>query len=161
MSVPCTSSFYFFEGLLGDITLQWHAKRSQLQRISQLVDYYVLSLTHTVISSRFAALFSRCDLPDDMPDQMLLSPKDAQAAQSKASAAMSLMQTSMPNKEEAEEFSKKVDEIAMLVDGLSKGTLTPEYIDSKLEREQLKVAEKKAMVCLFHVSGRARSGIGE
>lgn len=97
-----------------------------------------------------------------MPDQMpLLSPQDAQAAQSKASAAMSLMQTSMPNKEEAEEFSKKVDEIAMLVDGLSKGTLTPEYIDSKLEREQLKVAEKKAMVCLFHVSGRARSGIGE
>jgi hypothetical protein len=59
-----------------------------------------------------------------------------------------MAQNSMPSKEEAEEFSKRADEIAMLVDGLAKGTLSPEYIDSKLEREREKGVERKAKVGL-------------
>lgn len=52
----------------------------------------------------------------------------------------------MPSKEDAEQFSKKVDEVCMLVDGLSKGTLTPEYIDGRIERQEQKNAAQPAQV---------------
>jgi hypothetical protein len=52
----------------------------------------------------------------------------------------------MPSQEDAEIFSKKVDEVCMLVDGLSKGTLTPEYIDGRIERQEQKNAAQPAQV---------------
>jgi hypothetical protein len=46
--------------------------------------------------------------------------------------------------EDAEGFLEQVDEISRLVEGLKEGTISPEYIDSKLKFKQEKEAEKAA-----------------
>lgn len=38
----------------------------------------------------------------------------------------------LPSADEVEDFSKKVNEISILVDGLKNGTISPAYVDSKL-----------------------------
>ena len=42
---------------------------------------------------------------------------------------------------EVGEFVSKVDEISRLIEGLSKGTISPEYVDRKVERSNLIVKE--------------------
>jgi hypothetical protein len=39
----------------------------------------------------------------------------------------------LPSEEDVREFSAKVDEVSILIDGLAKGTISPQYVDSKLE----------------------------
>jgi hypothetical protein len=54
----------------------------------------------------------------------------------------------VPSQESAEAFSKRVDNVALLVDGLAKGTLTPEYIDAKLKREGHKLfSQEQGLTC--------------
>ena len=62
-----------------------------------------------------------------------------------------------PSKEDAEDFVGKVDEVSRLVHGLSRGTLTPEYIDAKMGREQAKSAAAKPKVASPPVDARAAS----
>lgn len=38
----------------------------------------------------------------------------------------------LPSTHEVEDFSKKVTEVSILVDGLRNGTISPAYVDSKL-----------------------------
>jgi hypothetical protein len=52
------------------------------------------------------------------------------------------MTSGLPDVEQAKAFQTRVDNVAMLVEGLSKGTLTPDYIDAKLAREGDKVAKQ-------------------
>jgi hypothetical protein len=54
----------------------------------------------------------------------------------------------MPSQESADAFSRRVDNVALLVDGLAKGTLAPEYIDAKLERERHKLfSQEQRLTC--------------
>lgn len=54
----------------------------------------------------------------------------------------------LPTESEVSEFSSKVDEVSNLIDGLAKGTISPQYVDSKLEANNSKVCvsrrERKA-----------------
>lgn len=81
-----------------------------------------------------------------VPEDTLVVATQSAAAERQASAATGRMQQSMPSREDAEEFSSKVNEISRLVDGLAKGTLTPEYVDAKMEREKVKAASKPVKV---------------
>lgn len=45
----------------------------------------------------------------------------------------------LPTETEVKDFSSKVDEVSMLIDGLAKGTISPQYVDSKLEGGDTKV----------------------
>lgn len=49
----------------------------------------------------------------------------------------------LPNPAEVEDFNEKVDEVARLINGLQKGTLSPEYIDSRYEEQQGKEKKKE------------------
>lgn len=40
-----------------------------------------------------------------------------------------------PSAEEADAFAAKVNKVSRLVDGLSKGTLSPEYVDKQMEHQ--------------------------
>lgn len=41
----------------------------------------------------------------------------------------------LPSAHEVEEFTQKVDEVSILIDGLSKGSISPAYVDSKLAKD--------------------------
>ena len=45
----------------------------------------------------------------------------------------------LPTETEVKDFSSKVDEVSMLIDGLAKGTISPQYVDSKLDSGDTKV----------------------
>ena len=49
----------------------------------------------------------------------------------------------LPSEAEAEEFTKKVDDITRLINGLHEGTLPPEYIDRVMEEKQEKETKQK------------------
>ena len=45
----------------------------------------------------------------------------------------------LPTESEVNDFSSKVDEVSMLIDGLAKGTISPQYVDSKLDSGDTKL----------------------
>lgn len=45
----------------------------------------------------------------------------------------------LPTESEVNDFSSKVDEVSMLIDGLAKGTISPQYVDSKLDNGDTKL----------------------
>jgi hypothetical protein len=49
--------------------------------------------------------------------------------------------TQLPTEDEVNDFSSKVDEVSILIDGLAKGTISPQYIDSKLESGNSKLSK--------------------
>lgn len=48
----------------------------------------------------------------------------------------------VPPKEDVEEFIENVDEISLLIEGLKAGTISPEYVDRKLEDKKPKPREE-------------------
>ena len=48
-----------------------------------------------------------------------------------------------PQMEEADEFAERVDEVARLIEGMNDGTLSPEYIDRKIGRDEDEERRKK------------------
>lgn len=58
--------------------------------------------------------------------------------------------SAMPSTHEVEGFTKKVDEVSILIDGLQRGTISPAYIDSKFAHAKEKVQH----------TGRASSQLG-
>lgn len=79
-------------------------------------------------------------------DAMVASSPEAAIIQTKMDKSMSELHARMPSSEEADGFNARVDEVSMLIDGLSKGTISPEYIDSKLAAKAKK-AEQAPKVC--------------
>lgn len=66
------------------------------------------------------------------------------SSQGSALADASNKQLALPTESDVRDFSSKVDEVSMLVDGLSKGTISPQYVDSKLEADNLKVTTQSS-----------------
>jgi hypothetical protein len=48
----------------------------------------------------------------------------------------------LPSREDADEFVGKIEEVSRLIDGLSRGTITPDYVDAKMDREASKSTPK-------------------
>lgn len=49
---------------------------------------------------------------------------------------------SIPTTEDVSGFLEEVDEVSRLIEGLAKGTITPDYIDRKSELKEAKIKER-------------------
>lgn len=68
----------------------------------------------------------------------------------------------LPSSEEADDFVSKVDEVSRLVDGLSTGKISPQYIDSKINQEQGRLSPKASSLVhqVPHMSQTLSGGVG-
>lgn len=76
-------------------------------------------------------------------DEASASAGSALAANTPSSNVGPSLNSSLPSLEDADSFAEKVDEVSRLVDGLAKGTLTPDYVDAKMQRQAQQIQATK------------------
>lgn len=63
-----------------------------------------------------------------------------------------------PDTEEVDAFLEQVSEVSILIEGLKKGTISPEYVDKKQELKKEKAAAPKPPVTSFPVTCKPATG---